>query len=308
MHDASRPRVSVVVVVKDGEAHLGHQLAALDAQQDAPPFEVVVVDNGSRDGTGALVQRWIDEGVAAPARALLVDAGARPGIPFARNQGVLASSGEVIAFCDADDVVSPTWVAALSSASRVPGLVGGRKDAVSPSGRPRPDVTPDGLTETGYLPFAATCNLAVTRQCMFDVGGFDESLPEYGFEDVDFCWRAQLAGYPLRYAPDAVITFTVSSKVRAVRKEYLLAKAKMAIVRRHPRFDPTPYSLRYCLADVGGRALRIPYRMLRPSAARAREVRWLVDSVGRLAGYWHYSVRGKDAAPMLLSNDPLVCS
>src|SRR4051812_13101904 len=107
-----RPRISVVVVVKDGEAHLGRQLAALDAQVGAPPFEVIIADNGSRDGTCALVERWIQDGPSSPDRALLVDAGARPGIPFARNQGVLASTGEVIAFCDADDVVAPTWVAA----------------------------------------------------------------------------------------------------------------------------------------------------------------------------------------------------
>lgn len=305
---SAHPRVSVVVVVRDGEAHLGRQLAALDRQEGAPPFEVVVVDNGSRDGTRDVVRRWVAGGVRAPERALLVDAGGTPGIPRARNRGVLASTGEVVAFCDADDEVSPTWVAALSRALTAPGLVGGRKNAVSESGRPRPDVTQDGLTATGYLPFAATCNLAVTRDCLFDIGGFDESLPRYGFEDVDFCWRAQLAGYPLHYAPDAEITFTVSGKLRAVRKEYLLAKARMAIVRRHPRFDPTPYSLGYCLADVGRRAVHLPLRMVRPTAHRTREVRWLVDSVGRLAGYWHYSVRGRDGVPVLLTHDPLTGS
>lgn len=303
-----RPRVSVVIVVKDGEAHLGRQLAALDGQVGAPPFEVVVADNGSRDGTRRLVRDWIEAGPRAPARALLVDAGARPGIPYARNQGALATSGEVIAFCDADDVVAENWVFALSAALTSPGLVGGRKEAVSESGRPRPDVTSHALTHTAYLPFAATCNLAVSRECFFDVGGFDESLPPYGFEDVDFCWRAQLAGYPLTYAPDATITFTVSNKLRAVRKEYLLAKARMAIVHRHHRFDPTPYSLSYCVADVAHRAVRLPYRMARPTATRTREVRWLVDSVGRLAGYWHYSVRGRNSRPVLLSGDPLTGS
>jgi GT2 family glycosyltransferase len=301
-----RPRVSVIVVAKDAESHIGRQLAALDAQEDAPSFEVVVVDNGSRDRTRDVVHRWVTSGLHAPQAATLVDAGDKPGIPYARNRGVLASSGDVIAFCDADDVVSTSWVAALDTALTAPGLVGGFKNAVSESGHPRPDVTEDGLTPTEYLPFAPTCNLAVTRDCLFAVGGFDESLPRYGFEDVDFCWRAQEAGYPLGYVRDAEITFTVSSKVGQVRKEFLLAKARMAIVRRHPRFDTTPYSLRYCLADVGRHAVRLPYRMARPTITRTRELRWLVDSVGRLSGYWHYTVRGKDSAPVLLEGDPLV--
>lgn len=305
-HAATRPRVSVVIVVKNGEARLGRQLAALDAQVGAPPFEVVIADNGSRDGTRELARAWAGSALRAPLRAVLVDAGGSPGIPYARNQGVLATAGDIIAFCDADDVVSPTWVAALAGAVRTSGLVGGRKDAVTESGRPRPDVAPAGLTPTRHLPFAATCNLAVTRDCFFDVGGFDESLPPYGFEDVDFCWRAQELGYPLEYAHDAAITFTVSNKVRAVRKEYLLAKARMAIIHRHPGFDPAPYSLAYCLRDLGRTAVRLPRRMVRPTAARTREVRWLVDSVGRLAGYWHYTIRGKDSEPVLVARDPLV--
>ena len=303
--DGPRPRVSVVVVVKDGEAHLGRQLAALDAQVGSPSFEVVVADNGSRDGTATLARAWAQGPLHAPAAAVVLDAGARPGIPYARNLGVLASRGEVIAFCDADDVVAPDWVAALERAVTGPGLVGGRKDAVGEDGRPRDGVTVRGLTGTAYLPFAATCNLAVTRDCFFDLGGFDESLPPYGFEDVDFCWRAQLAGYPLVYADDAAVTFTVTNKLRAVRKEFLLAKARMAIVRRHPRFDPAPYSLSYCVLDVVRSAALLPVRMVRPRAARTREVRWFVDTVGRLAGYWHYSVRGRDARPVLLTADPL---
>jgi GT2 family glycosyltransferase len=301
----TRPRVSVVIVVKDGRAHLGDQLRALDAQENAPAFEVVVADNGSRDGTPALVRDWILAGHGAAVNARLVDAGRRAGIPYARNEGACATRGEVIAFCDADDVVAPGWVAAMSRALASPGLAGGRRDAFEEDGTPRPDASAHGLTSTAYLPFAATCNLAVTRDCFFAVGGFDESLPPYGFEDVDFCWRAQLAGHPLRYAPDAVIRFTVSGKVRAVRKEFLLAKARMAIVHRHPQFDPTPYSLRYCLADLARSLVRLPGHLRRPRVSRTREVRWVVDAVGRLAGYWHYSVRGRDARSVLLEGDPL---
>ena len=301
----ARPRVSVVIVVKDGEAHLGRQLAALDAQVGAPSFEVLVVDNGSRDGTAALARRWIQAGPVAASSARLVDASAKPGIPFARNQGALASRGEVLAFCDADDAVHPGWVAAYAAALTTPGMAGGRNHPVDESHRPIPGIMGPGLTLTAHLPFAAGCNFATTRDCYFAVGGFDESLPRYGFDDVDFSWRVQDAGYRLQYVEAAAVDFTVSGKLRSVRKEYLLAKARMAVVRRHPDFDPTPYSLGHCLADVARTAVLLPVRMVRPRAPRSREVRWLVDAAGRLGGQWHYGVRRRDAEPVLLDGDPL---
>lgn len=306
MHDPSdRPRVSVVLIAKDAESHLGRQLAALDAQDGAPPFEAVVVDNGSRDATAQLVGRWVGSQLRGPDHAVLVDAGDKPGIPYARNQGILASRGDIIAFCDADDAVAPGWVAAIARGLTAPGMVGGRNDHVSGTGEPLTGPSSEGLTTTDYLPFAQGCNFAVTRDCCYAVGGFDESLPPYGYDDVDFSWRVQEAGYPLHYLDDAVVTFTIPNRRRAVRKEFLLAKARMAVVHRHPEFDLTPYSLPYCLADAARSLVLLPFRLVRPRETRPREVRWTVDAIGRLAGYWHYSVRGRDSRPVLLESDPL---
>src|SRR5688500_9296124 len=99
-------RASVVVPVRDGAATIGEQLAAL-AQQDFPgSWEVVVADNGSRDGTADVVRSFRDR---LPGLRL-VDASARPGASHARNAGAAAATGEVLAFCDADDVVDPGWL------------------------------------------------------------------------------------------------------------------------------------------------------------------------------------------------------
>ena len=266
---------------------------------------MIVADNGSTDGTVALVQEWLRGPLGAPVAARLTDASAYPGIPFARNCGALVSQGDIIAYCDADDAVYPEWVASIAARLKAAGAIGGYLDAVDPDGNPRPDVSHRGLGRTGYLPYAPGCNLAVTRDCFFTVGGFDESLPRYGYEDIDFSWRLQQRGFPLDFAPEVMVRFTVSNNLRSVRKEYSTARARMAMVNRHPEFDTTAYSLGYCFRDAGMAVLLLPWRMVRPRATRSREVRWLIDAMGRFAGYWHYDIRGADSTPKLLSADPL---
>ena len=111
--------ISVIVPARDAAATLPATLAALAAQDVEAPFEVIVVDDGSRDATAAVAR-------AAPLEATVVErAGSRPGP--ARNAGVAASSGAVLAFTDADCVPEPGWlragIEALAAADLVQGAV-----------------------------------------------------------------------------------------------------------------------------------------------------------------------------------------
>lgn len=301
MTTAGTIEVSVVVVVKNGAGTILRQLEALNGQVNAPPFEVIVVENGSRDRTVSIVQRWMDE---APMPIRLMDASSTPGIPFARNRGALAAKGRIVAYCDADDIVDPDWVAAIARAlSDIDGAAAGFKRFVSPDGQPRPGAAPEGLHRAHPYHFAPACNLAITRSVLLEAGGFDESLPRYGFEDTDFCWRLQALGYPLLYAPEARITYYISDRTTAGRKVFLLARGRMLMARRHPFVDPAELSLASCLKDLAGRALLLPIRLLRPgSTPRQRFVREFIESGGRLSGYWSYWVRGREPAPRLLTD------
>src|SRR5215218_5139885 len=126
---ASAPRraaprcVSVIVPVRDAEAWFAAQLEALAAQRYAGRWEVLIADNGSTDGTVALAWSWSDR---LPIR--IVDASARAGINAARNVAAAAADGDLLAFCDGDDLVGPGWVAALAEAAQHYDLVGGRLD------------------------------------------------------------------------------------------------------------------------------------------------------------------------------------
>lgn len=190
--------VRVVIPVKDGARVLGACLDALAAQEAAPPYEVVVVDNGSRDGSAALAR--------AHAVVTRVLSEPRPGSYAARNAGVRDLDAEVVAFTDADCVPAPNWLA-RGVAFETP-VVAGR---IAPLASPRPSVWERYDTAT-YLAqddlvathgFGATANLFVRAEVLEATGGFDASLRSSG--DRDFGRRAREQGYATRYAADVVV-------------------------------------------------------------------------------------------------------
>lgn len=288
--------VSVVLCVRDGAATLPRQLAALAAQRGAPPFEVIVVDNGSRDGTRDLVRAWAESITATadhrsgPIRASLLDAGDPPGIPRVRNLGARAARGRVLAFCDADDEVQPGWVAAFAAAVDADQLAGGAILARTPEGL-RPALG-GGLAATPYLPHVGSGNCAIARDTFWELGGFDESLPRYGFEDVELSWRHQEAGHPVILVPEARLVVSGDTAVSSLRKKLLLGRGRVLMASRFPAYDPTRYTVPGTardLARAGGRLLRAAAAGRAPSR---RELSELVALAGRVTG----AVRYRDPA------------
>ena len=300
-----RVEVSVIICVHNGASTILRQLEALDRQVGAPVFEIIIVDNLSTDDTRATVERWMrDRSELAPA-AKVIGAMEKAHIPYARNRGALASTGRIMAFCDADDVVSSYWVSAISGCLDRPGIVGGKLEAVTRAGVPVPSVFANGLTETHYLPHAGNSNLAISRDCFIALGGYDESLPRYGYEDVDISWRAQERGFPIGYCEDAVVRFSLSPRRIAVRKQFLLAKGRVLIAQRHPHAYE-PFTLASCLRTLLSRVGLLPYRLIRPGGhRRSRHVAWAINAVGHLAGYRSYVARRVSPTPILIPSQEL---
>lgn len=203
----TRPAVvSVVLACRDAERHLDRQLEALARQRCELPWELVVSDNGSTDGTLVLVERYRDR---LP-RLVVVDSSARRGPAAARNEGVLAASGSVLLFCDADDEVAPGWLAAMARALGEHGLVAARleHDRLNEPWTVRARNLQPGLLQTDppFLPYTFCAALGVRRDVHEALGGFDETYLDGG-EDRDFCYRAQLSGLPLVLVPDAVVHY-----------------------------------------------------------------------------------------------------
>ncbi len=201
------PKLSVVVPALNAAGTIGTQLDALAAQEWSEPWEVLVVDNGSTDGTDAVA-----EGYADRLPGLRVVRVAERGQAKALNAGVAASSAEAVAFCDADDQVAPGWVAAMGKALGEDEFVAGRADdellnepwqraarASQPLDRsPTVLFLPD-------VPYAGSNVIGVRRETHERLGGFDESMA--ALFDVDFSIRAHEAGIELRFVPEAVVHY-----------------------------------------------------------------------------------------------------
>ncbi len=214
------PFVSVVVPAYNEAAHIAAQLRALGAQDYDGEVEILVADNGSTDGTPDVARAVAEQSLA---QVRVLDAGARPGPSAARNAGWRAARGELVLFCDADDLVEPGWVRAMVDALGTAGVVGGRleveslNDPLSLAWRQPPAQTALPRGE-GYLPFAMGSNMGVRADVLRTVGGFDEELDRSG-EEPDLCWKAQLAGEAIAFAPDAVIRYRLRQGLRPLVRQ-----------------------------------------------------------------------------------------
>jgi glycosyltransferase involved in cell wall biosynthesis len=205
MAQGSVPLVSVIVPVYNDARRLARCLAALRAQTwPADRLEVIVVDNGSGDAVETAL-------VELPTATLLREP--RPGSYAARNRGIEASKGTILAFTDADCVPAPDWIergVALLEATPEVGMVGGRIDLrFADPARPTAVELFDrlyGFPQERFVRrdgFSVTANLFTRRTVMAAVGAFDASLRSGG--DREWGERAVRAGFRIVYADDVVV-------------------------------------------------------------------------------------------------------
>jgi glycosyltransferase involved in cell wall biosynthesis len=211
--------ISVVLPIRNGERHLAEQLAALASQTYARAWEVVVVDNGSTDRTAEIARSWASK---LPALRM-IDAGTRPGLNRARSVGAAAARGDFLAFCDADDVVDPGWLAELAGAAGTGAIVGGVCDHDHLNDGVWRDWVPPDRGEAlpvkhGFLPAASGGNCGMWTSVAREVGWNEEFV--YGSSDIEFSWRAQLAGYRLARAPRAVLHQRLRSNLRGLASQW----------------------------------------------------------------------------------------
>ncbi len=213
-------KLSVIIPCYNGADTIGNLLESLSRQVWDKPWEVVVADNRSTDGSRAVVESF--KGRISVLR--IVDAFERQGQPYALNTGVMASRGEAVAFCDVDDETGEGWLAAMGDALEKHDFVAARFDfeKLNPPWtlEYRRNGQKDGLqqyTNPPFLPHAGGGSLGVKRFLFDLVGGFDEDFP--ALHDTDFCWKAQLAGYKLHFVPDAVMHIRLRDTLGGVFKQ-----------------------------------------------------------------------------------------
>jgi GT2 family glycosyltransferase len=209
MASHSSPEISAIVPVRNGAQSLPALLRSLQAQTlPRERFEVIVVDNGSTDGTAEIAAsydtRVIEEPVANRSRA--------------RNRGAAAARSRLYAFTDADCVADPRWLEELLlNAERAPLLAGDVRLGVSD--QPNAVERYEALWRFGqeswveHQGWAATANLLVHAEVFEAIGGFDPAWRHIG-EDVDFCFRARSAGFTLAYCAEAIVEHQAEQELR----------------------------------------------------------------------------------------------
>jgi glycosyltransferase involved in cell wall biosynthesis len=275
--------VSVVMPVLDGEAHVGDQLAALAAQTYTGEWELIVVDNGCRDRTLEIVR-----GCAPQLPSVTIaDATAQRGLNRARNAGVRAARGDLLAFCDSDDVVSEGWLAAMVEAARGADLVGGRldtvrlNDAAIRAWRPKGPITAL-VRGHDFMAYAPGGNLAVWTRVAREIG-WDERF-EFGSSDHGFAWQAQMAGHTLAYAHDAVIHQRFRPTMRAMARQFYRYGASEPLLYRAFRDRGMPAPDNGAALRRWGLLARTVPDLWRSSDARGTWVRRAAFRLGHIEG------------------------
>jgi GT2 family glycosyltransferase len=225
------PTVSVVVCTHNGQATLDECLARLQSLK-YPDYEVIVVNDGSSDACAEIARSHGTKLIQTQHR----------GLGHARNRGIEAAGGEIVAFLDDDAYPDADWlhyVAALLSANGHAG-VGGPNIPPADDGLVAECVAaaPGGpihvLVSDREAEHVPGCNMAFRKDVLEEVGCFDERFRVAG-DDVDLCWRLQKARRTLGFSAGAVVMHRRRDSVRRyLRQQYGYGKAEALLERKWP--------------------------------------------------------------------------
>ncbi|HOE68036.1 MAG TPA: glycosyltransferase [Candidatus Omnitrophota bacterium] len=247
-----------MIAARNAERTLAKCLDSL-MKLDYPDYEVIVVDDGSTDGTRDIACHY-------PGIVLLGTGGAGPAV--ARNTGVKIARGEFVAFLDSDCYVRPDWLSELLRGfvdDRVAG-VGGCQESPhdeEPFGREVHRFFSCAGFLTNYMQRAvatrevthnASCNVMYRKAVYRVLGGFEEGF--WPGEDLEFDHRVRTRGYRLFQVPDAIVYHYRADTIERFRNMmHRYGWAQGMLARRHGLFRPIQWvPVLMLLLAVGGGA------------------------------------------------------
>jgi GT2 family glycosyltransferase len=284
----TQPLVSIIIVNWNGKHLLPENLAAV-FQQTYKNFEVIVVDNGSQDGS----LDWLEQHYSNQLQLLPLPE--NTGFAYGNNIGIKASRGELIALVNNDVVVTPDWLASLVDclmAHPDAGMVGSkvlnyyRREEIDNLGHLiYPDAVnrcwcrlekDQGQYETvEEILFPSACAALYRKSMLLEVGLFDETFFAY-HDDVDVGLKGRLLGYKAYYCPKAVAyhKFSMSAGAYSPLKAFLVERNRIWVLFKvYPRLDilisPWYTAKRYVLQALGAYRGQGPTARLAESAGVA---------------------------------------
>ena len=266
---------SIVIPNLNGMPHIVTAVESLRATTRGP-VELIVVDNGSNDGS----LEWLRE----QPDVKVLEMGENLGAPAARNRGLAIARGETILMCDNDVVFTPHWRPTLLGHLEAwpdVGMVGPMSDYVI--GPQKFEGAPDRDGPVDLNQFAEAFRqqragqhtythrlilffLIARKEVIDTIGGIDEGYGRWGFEDDDLCVRVRLAGYKMRVAQDCFIRHLGSQTAKSANLDYdSLLLQNWEVFKSKWRLDPDlpygPYDPAAIMAQqFGPEHLFVPYR------------------------------------------------
>ncbi|WP_281166856.1 glycosyltransferase [Segetibacter koreensis] len=226
------PFFSIVVCSYNGSATIKDTLEGLMKLQYGN-YEVIVVDDGSKDDTANIVRRY-------PVKLISTR---NKGLSSARNTGMYNAKGDIIAYIDDDAYPDPHWLqylaytyinsnhVAVGGPNIIPAEDGYIATCVANApGGPVHVLATDEIAE--HIP---GCNFSVRKNVLVQVGGFDPVYTSAG-DDVDVCWRIQEAGYTIGFHPSALVWHHRRNSLKAYWKQQKgYGKAEALLERKWPQ-------------------------------------------------------------------------
>jgi GT2 family glycosyltransferase/DNA-binding beta-propeller fold protein YncE len=226
------PRVSVVVCAYNAADTLEDNLRSLEALT-YPDYEIILVNDGSKDRTSEIGRRF--------ARVRVIDI-ANAGLSAARNVGLAEATGDIVAYTDADTRVDRDWLTFLVQPFLNSDVVGsGGPNIVPPDDPPMaqciaraPGSPTHVLLDDRTAEHVPGCNMAFRRGALLAIGGFNPIYLRAG-DDVDVCWRLQARGWKIGFASAALVWHHHRSSVSAYwRQQVGYGEGEAWLMAHHP--------------------------------------------------------------------------
>ena len=231
---------SVVVPVYNGATVIERCLDALGCQSvSSTRYEIIVVDDGSRDATPAVVEAWAERHPDAQVRLLRQQ---NAGPAAARNHGAREARSPLVLFTDGDCAPTRTWVEAMAAPFADPDVVGAKGTYVTEQTALIPRFVQaeyedryDRMRGQSQIDFIDTYSAAYRRDIFLENAGFDPIFTTASVEDQEFSFRLAQKGYRLVFAPDARVSHLHDSDLSEYfKRKYYIGFWKALMIRWHP--------------------------------------------------------------------------
>lgn len=233
-------------------------------------YEVIVVDDGSRDDTGAIIKRF-------PVRYIFQE---NRGPAAARNHGTKVAEGKIILFTDSDCIPTRDWIDEMVKPFGDPDVIAvkgayrtSQRSLTARFAQVEFEERFEMLKRADSIDMVDTYSAAFRKDIFRDAGGFDESFPVANNEDTDLSYKLSRLGKKMLFNPDAVVYHLnhPDSIRRYARLKFWRGYWRMVVYKRYPdkmlRDTYTPQTLKLQILFLFLSLICLPFMQLAPRAA-----------------------------------------